>query len=88
MAEQPAARSDGFRCMSTDSVRAAAENLFRAAHPEDRHGALIAGCRAAARVADPDHAVAFPVGALAAEERSRASEIDSWLDLHWARIAP
>ncbi|MBE5451245.1 hypothetical protein [Mycobacteroides abscessus] len=74
--------------MSTESVRAAAENLFRAAHPDDRHGALIAGCRAAARVADPDHAVAFPIGSLADGERSRASEIDSWLDRNWARIAP
>lgn len=88
MAEQPAARSDGVRRVSTESTRAAAEGLFREAHPDDRHGATIAGCRAAARVADPDHAVAMPIGSLADEERSRASEIDSWLDLHWARIAP
>ncbi len=73
--------------MSTEGVRAAAENLFRAAHPDDRHGALIAGCRAAARVADVDHVQAFIVGALADEERSRASEIDSWLNQNWARIA-
>ncbi|NOQ58431.1 hypothetical protein [Mycolicibacterium fortuitum] len=74
--------------MTTDSVRAAAESLFREAHPDDRHGATIAGCRAAARVADPDHAVAMPIGALAAEETTRAREIDSWLDRNWARIAP
>lgn len=88
MAEQPAARSDGVRRVSTESVRAAGETAFRAAHPEDRHGALIAGCRAAARVADPDHVQAFTIGALADEETSRAAEIDTWLDLHWARIAP
>ncbi|UEA25148.1 hypothetical protein LK464_03580 [Mycobacteroides abscessus subsp. abscessus] len=74
--------------MSTEGVRAAAEAAFRAAHPGDRHGALIAGCRAAARVAHVDHVQAFTIGALAAEETSRAAEIDSWLDLHWARIAP
>lgn len=74
--------------MSTEGVRAAAESLFRADHPDDRHGATIAGCRAAARVADPDHVQAFTVGKLAAVEQSRATEIDSWLDLHWARIAP
>lgn len=74
--------------MSTEGVRAAAEGRFRADHPDDRHGALIAGCRAAARVADPDHAVAMPIGALAVEERARATEIDAWLDMHWARIAP
>ncbi len=74
--------------MSTESTRAAAENMYSAAHPEDRTGALIAGCRAAARVADPDHAVAFTIGSLAVEERSRAAEIDAWLDLHWAQIAP
>ncbi|CAJ1579774.1 hypothetical protein [[Mycobacterium] wendilense] len=74
--------------MSTEGVRAAAGAAFRAAHPEDRHGALIAGCRAAARVADPDHAVGFTIGELADEETTRAREIDSWLDLHWARIAP
>ncbi|NOP95128.1 hypothetical protein [Mycolicibacterium fortuitum] len=73
--------------MSTESVRASAEAAFSAAHPGDRHGALIAGCRAAARVADPDHAVAFPIGALADEEKARAAEIDGWLNLHWARIA-
>lgn len=73
--------------MSTEGVRAAAEAAFRAAHPGDRHGALIAGCRAAARVADPDHAVGFIIGALADEERERAAEIDGWLNLHWARIA-
>lgn len=72
--------------MSTESVRAAAEGLFRVDHPGDRHGALIAGCRAAARVADPDHAVGFTIGSLADEERSRASEIDAWLDGEWARI--
>lgn len=74
--------------MSTDSIRAAAENLFRATHPGDRHGALIAGCRAAARVADPDHVQAFTVGKLAAEETTRAREIDSWLDRNWSDIAP
>ncbi len=74
--------------MSTEGVRATAENMYRAAHPDDRTGAVIAGCRAAARVADRDHAVAFPIGALAAEEQSRAAAIDAWLDLHWARIAP
>ncbi|WP_124712875.1 hypothetical protein [Mycolicibacterium nivoides] len=74
--------------MSTEGIRAAAENLFRAAHPADRHGALIAGCRAAARVADPDHVQAFTVGKLADEEKERSAEIDTWLDLHWARIAP
>lgn len=74
--------------MSTESTRAAAESLFREAHPGDRHGALIAGCRAAARVADPDHAVAMPIGSLADEEKARATEIDAWLDMHWARIAP
>ncbi|KAF0967254.1 hypothetical protein [Gordonia sp. YY1] len=74
--------------MTTDSVRAAAESAFRAAHPGDRTGALIAGCRAAARVADPDHVRAFTIGKLADEEKARAREIDSWLDLHWARIAP
>lgn len=73
--------------MSTESVRAAAEGLFREAHPGDRHGALIAGCRAAARVADPDHAVGFTIGALAAEERARAAAIDAWLDQKWAQIA-
>lgn len=73
--------------MSTEGVRATAEGLFRAAHPDDRSGALIAGCRAAARVAHPDHAVAMPIGALAVEEQSRATEIDSWLDRNWARIA-
>ncbi|MBN7310969.1 hypothetical protein [Mycobacteroides abscessus] len=74
--------------MSTDSVRATAEAAFRAAHPGDRHGATIAACRAAARVADPDHAVSFTIGALAAEEAARAMEIDTWLDQNWARIAP
>ncbi|MCV7204927.1 hypothetical protein H7J71_23215 [Mycolicibacterium peregrinum] len=74
--------------MSTEGVRAAAENLFRADHPGDRHGATIAGCRAAARVAHADHAVGFTVGALAVEEQGRAAEIDSWLDRNWARIAP
>lgn len=74
--------------MSTESIRAAAESLFRADHPDDRNGALIAGCRAAARVADPDHAVAFPVSALAVEEKVRAAEIDAWLDMHWSDIAP
>lgn len=73
--------------MSTEGVRAAAEGLFRADHPDDRHGALIAGCRAAARVADPDHAVGFTIGSLADEERERAAEIDGWLNLHWVRIA-
>lgn len=73
--------------MSTDSVRASAEAAFSAAHPGDRHGAVIAGCRAAARVADLDHAQPFTIGALAAEERARAAAIDAWLDLHWARIA-
>ncbi|QZH66721.1 hypothetical protein [Mycolicibacterium farcinogenes] len=73
--------------MSTEGVRAAAECLFRAAHPGDRNGALIAGCRAAARVAHVDHAQAFTIGALAAEERARAAAIDAWLDSHWARIA-
>lgn len=88
MAEQPAARSDGVRRVSTESTRAAAESLFREAHPGDRHGGLIAGCRAAARVADPDHAVGFTIGALADEEKVRAAEIDEWLDRNWARIAP
>lgn len=88
MAEQPAARSDGFRCMSTESVRATAEAAFRATHPGDRSGALIAGCRAAARVADPDHVQAFTIGKLAAEERTRAAEIDAWLDRNWSQIAP
>ncbi|GAB19438.1 hypothetical protein GOEFS_086_00070 [Gordonia effusa NBRC 100432] len=74
--------------MSTEGVRAAAEGLFRATRPGDRHGAVIAGCRAAARVAHVDHAVAFTIGSLAAEERSRAAEIDSWLDRNWAQIAP
>lgn len=74
--------------MSTESIRAAAEGLFRADHPDDRHGAAIAGCRAAARVADPDHVQAFTVGKLADEETTRAREIDSWLDRNWARIAP
>lgn len=74
--------------MSTDSVRAKAESMYRAAHPDDRTGALIAGCRATARVADVDHAQAFTVGALAAEERARASEIDAWLNRTWTRIAP
>ncbi|SIN36504.1 hypothetical protein [Mycobacteroides abscessus] len=74
--------------MSTESTRATAEAAFRAAHPGDRHGAVIAGCRAAARVAHPDHAVAFPVGSLADEERSRAAAIDTWLNRNWARIAP
>ncbi|GAB4910037.1 hypothetical protein MAHJHV65_00080 [Mycobacterium avium subsp. hominissuis] len=73
--------------MSTESFRAAAETAFRAAHPDDRHGALIAGCRAAARVADPDHVQAFTIGSLAVEETERAAEIDGWLNLHWARIA-
>lgn len=73
--------------MSTESVRASAEGLFREAHPDDRSGSLIAGCRAAARVAHVDHAVGFTIGALAAEEQSRAAAIDMWLDLHWARIA-
>lgn len=73
--------------MSVEGVRAAAEGLFRADHPGDRHGAVIAGCRAAARVAHPDHAVGFTIGALAAEESVRAAAIDEWLDLHWARIA-
>lgn len=72
--------------MSTESIRAAAEAVYRAAHPDDRHGALIAGCRAAARVADPDHAVAFSVGALAVEEQSRAAAIDTWLNQNWAQI--
>ncbi|WP_100452049.1 hypothetical protein [Mycobacteroides abscessus] len=74
--------------MSTDSVRATAENLFLEAHPGDNHGGLIAGCRAAARVADPDHAVAFPIGSLADEEKTRAAAIDTWLDMHWTQIAP
>ncbi|WOF19461.1 hypothetical protein IHV82_01395 [Mycobacterium avium] len=74
--------------MSTESTRAAAEGLFREAHPDDRHGATIAGCRAAARVADPDHAVGFTIGSLADEEKARAGEIDMWLDGEWARIAP
>ncbi|MFN6549524.1 hypothetical protein ACP6C7_03990 [Mycolicibacterium septicum] len=74
--------------MSTESIRAAAEGLFRAAHPGDRNGALIAGCRAAARVAHVDHAVAFSVGALAVEEAARAAAIDEWLDRNWADIAP
>lgn len=74
--------------MSTEGVRAAAEAAFREAHPADRNGALIAGCRAAARVADRDHAVGFTIGALADEERARASEIDSWLDRNGALIAP
>ncbi|ALM19075.1 hypothetical protein [Mycobacteroides abscessus] len=73
--------------MSTEGVRANAEAAFRAAHPDDRSGSLIAGCRAAARVADPDHAVGFTIGALADEERARASEIDVWLDCNGARIA-
>lgn len=73
--------------MSTESIRATAENLFREAHPGDRTGALIAGCRAAARVADVDHVQAFTVGALAAEEKVRGAAIDIWLDQHWARIA-
>lgn len=73
--------------MSTESVRANAEAAFRAAHPGDRNGALIAGCRAAARVAHVDHAQAFTIGALADEEQSRAAEIDMWLDGEWARIA-
>ncbi|WP_170092316.1 hypothetical protein [Mycobacteroides abscessus] len=73
--------------MSTESVRATAEALYRADHPGDRSGAVIAGCRAAARVAHPDHAVAFPIRSLADEERSRASEIDAWLDRNWAQIA-
>ncbi|ABK66008.1 hypothetical protein [Mycobacterium avium] len=74
--------------MSTESIRAAAGAAFRAAHPDDRHGATIAGCRAAARVADPDHALPFTVGSLAAEETTRAREIDSWLDRNWSDIAP
>lgn len=74
--------------MSTESTRAAAESAFRADHPGDRNGALIAGCRAAARVAHPDHAQPFTIGALADEEQSRAAEIDMWLDREWARIAP
>lgn len=86
MAQQPAA-CHGVRRVSTDSVRAAAEAQFRAAHPDDHRGALIAACRAAARVADPDHAVSFTVGALAVEEQSRATEIDAWLDVHWSGIA-
>ncbi|MGV0747196.1 hypothetical protein [Mycolicibacter minnesotensis] len=73
--------------MSTESVRATAENMYRVAHPGDRHGAVIAGCRAAARVADLDHAVGFTIGALAVEEQGRAAEIDAWLDHNWARIA-
>ncbi|WP_079634571.1 hypothetical protein [Mycobacteroides abscessus] len=73
--------------MSTESVRAAAESAFRADHPGDRNGATIAGCRAAARVADPDHAVGFTIGALADEERVRAAAIDAWLNKEWARIA-
>lgn len=75
--------------MSTESVRAAAEGLFRAAHPDDRSGSLIAGCRAAARVADRDHAVGFTIGALADEEttRARAAAIDMWLDRNWSDIA-
>lgn len=73
--------------MSTEGVRAAAESAFRAAHPEDRTGALIAGCRAAARVAHVDHAVAMPIGKLAVEETERAAEIDSWLDRNWSDIA-
>lgn len=65
--------------MSTEGVRAAAGAAFRAAHPEDRHGALIAGCRAAARVADPDHAVGFTIGELADEETTRARRsIPGW----------
>ncbi|SIG31949.1 hypothetical protein [Mycobacteroides abscessus] len=74
--------------MSTDSVRAAAEVAFRADHPDDRQGALIAGCRAAARVAHPDHVQAFTVGTLADEEKERSAEIGIWLDRNWARIAP
>lgn len=73
--------------MSTDSVRAAAEAAFRASRPGDRTGAVIAGCRAAARVADRDHAVGFTIGTLADEERARAREIDSWLDRNWSDIA-
>lgn len=73
--------------MSTEGIRAAAESLFRAAHPEDRTGAVIAGCRAAARVAHVDHAVGFTIGALADEEKVRAAEIDAWLNKEWARIA-
>ncbi|OLT79698.1 hypothetical protein BKG58_19920 [Mycobacteroides abscessus subsp. abscessus] len=73
--------------MSTEGVRAAAETAFSADHPDDRTGALIAGCRAAARVADPDHAVGFTVGALAVEEKVRAAEIDAWLNREWSRIA-
>lgn len=88
MAAIVATRGDGVRCMSAEGVRAAAENQFRAAHPGDRTGALIAGCRAAARIADVDHVQAFTVGALAVEERARATEIDTWLNKEWARIAP
>lgn len=73
--------------MSTESVRAAGENMYRADHPDDRSGSLIAGCRAAARVADPDHAVGFTIGSLAVEEQSRAAAIDAWLDMHWTQIA-
>lgn len=73
--------------MSTEGVRAAAENLFRADHPDDRSGSLIAGCRAAARVAQRDHVQAFTVGKLAAEEKARAAEIDTWLDRNWSDIA-
>lgn len=83
-----AACSDRRRGVSTEGVRAAAEGVFRAAHPADRSGALIAGCRAAARVADVDHAVGFTIGSLAAEETERAREIDAWLDRNWSDIAP
>lgn len=73
--------------MSTESVRASAESAFRADHPDDHRGAVIAGCRAAARVAHADHAQAFTIGALADEERARAAAIDGWLDMHWTQIA-
>ncbi|UQE74024.1 hypothetical protein MYK68_14950 [Gordonia sp. PP30] len=72
--------------MSTESIRGTAEAMYRAAHPEDRTGAAIVACRAAARVANPDHAVSFTIGKVADEERSRASEIDEWLDKEWSRI--
>lgn len=73
--------------MSTESIRGTAEAMFRAAHPADRRGAVIAGCRAAARVAHVDHAVSFTIGKLADEERERAAEIDAWLDRNWPDIA-
>lgn len=58
--------------MSTESIRASAENAFRAAHPDDR-GALIAGCPAAARVAHPDHALGFTVGAPGDEKKEKSA---------------